>query len=106
MQPATDVRLCCRVNLNAAHIVEQVIVARRLLAADAALLPADQAPSLTNVVSLLHIMWVQCKCLSCGWQFSAKDLGLTESSVMWQVFMVRPPDPPLANPAQPSGRCC
>jgi 23S rRNA (adenine2503-C2)-methyltransferase len=39
-----------KVNLNAAHIVEQVIMARRLLAADAGLLPADQAPSLTNVV--------------------------------------------------------
>jgi hypothetical protein len=41
----------CRMDLNAAQIVEQVILARRLLAADAALLPADQAPNLTNVVS-------------------------------------------------------
>lgn len=40
-----------RTDLNAAQIVEQVIMARRLLAADSALLPPDEAPTLTNVVS-------------------------------------------------------
>ncbi len=40
----------CRMDLNAAQIVEQVVMARRLLAADASVLPADEAPQLTNVV--------------------------------------------------------
>lgn len=38
-------------DLSTAQIVEQVVMAKRLLAADAALLPADEAPTLTNVVS-------------------------------------------------------
>lgn len=40
----------CRKDLNAAHIVEQVIMAKRLLVADASVTPADEAPQLTNVV--------------------------------------------------------
>lgn len=47
-----SVSTCCRMDLNAAQIVEQVIMARRLLTADAALLPANEAPTLTNVVSV------------------------------------------------------
>jgi hypothetical protein len=108
LQPDADVRMCCRVNLNAAQIVEQVIMARRLLAADAALLPADQAPSLTNVVSVLQTIGRSAPaCHLVG----ALVQGPEIDSLLFRVVGVHGTDPlptltqPLVNLAKHCGGC-